>query len=89
MMGYTVSPEAACAVVDDGAVILHMRTKRYYSLNETGGAIWAMLETVTPIRTIIATLVDTYDVEPDAATAAVARMLDELAAVELVSFEGM
>jgi hypothetical protein len=36
---YVISPDTACAVVEDGAVLLHMRTKRYYSLNETGARL--------------------------------------------------
>lgn len=88
MTRYTVSPDAACAVVDDGAVVLHMRTKRYYSLNETGGAIWAMLEAGTPLESIVADLVANYEVEPPAAAAEVTRMLGELAAADLVRLEG-
>lgn len=88
MTRYTVSPDAACAVVDDGAVVLHMRTKRYYSLNETGGAIWAMLEAGAPVESIVADLVANYDVEAPAAAAEVTRMLGELAAADLVRLEG-
>ena len=87
MIRYTVSPEAACALVDDGAVVLHMRTKRYYSLNETGGAIWAMLEAGAPLENIVAELVASYEVDAPAAAAEVTRMLGELASVELVRLE--
>ena len=87
MIRYTVSPEAACASVDDGAVILHMRTKRYYSLNDTGGAIWSMLEADAPVDAIVAELVATYEVDAPDAAAAVMTMLGELAAVELVRVE--
>ena len=87
MMRYTISPDAACAVVDDGAVILHMRTKRYYSLNETGVAIWSMLEARQPVDEIVTTLTATYEVDAEAAHSAVAKMLEELASVELVRLE--
>ena len=43
-MNYLVSPHAASATVDGGAVLLHMETKRYYSLNETGALIWRLLQ---------------------------------------------
>ncbi len=87
MTRYTVSPDAACAVVDDGAVILHMRTKRYYSLNETGVTIWSMLEARQPVDDIVTSLTDTYEVDAETARSAVTRMLDEMAAVELVHLE--
>jgi hypothetical protein len=84
---YTVSPDAACAMVDDGAVLLHMRTKRYYSLNETGATIWRLLSEDVPAGEIAARLAELYDVERGAADEAVARLLDDLAAETLISVE--
>lgn len=86
-MRYTLSPDAACAVVDDGAVVLHMRTRRYYSLNETGAAIWALLEGGEPVVRIVEALVVKYEVAADAAETAVHTMLRELASVELVTVD--
>ena len=86
-MRYVVSPEAAAAVVDDGAVVLHMRTRRYYSLNETGAAIWALLEAAAPVSAIVASLTSTYDIDAGAAGSAVTLMLEELASAELVTIE--
>ena len=86
-MRYTVSPDAACAVVEDGAVILHMRTKRYYSLNETGQAIWTMLEAGAPLGQMVEQLTGTWEIDAESAEQAVRRMLRELAAVELVQVE--
>ena len=86
-MRYTLSPDAACAVVEDGAVILHMRTKRYYSLNETGQAIWTMLEAGLALPQIVEHLTAAWEVDADAAARAVRQMLADLAAVELVRLE--
>ena len=83
-MQYTLSTDAACAVVDDGAVVLHMRTKRYYSLNETGVAIWSMLEAGRSVGEIVASLTATYEVDSVSARTAVDGMLAELAAVDLL-----
>lgn len=87
-MRYTVSPDAVCAVVDDGAVVLHMRTRRYYSLNETGTTIWESLDSGKPVPEIVASLVAAYEVDPRTAELEVGRMLTELASVELVTLEG-
>jgi hypothetical protein len=84
---YVVSGDAACAVVEDGAVVLNMRTKRYYSLNETGAAIWRLLEDDVPLPEIVAQLTQRYEVEPAAADRAVAALLADLTSEALVSLE--
>ena len=87
MTGYSISPDAACAAVDDGAVVLHMGTRRYFSLNETGAAIWRLLEDDVALGDIPARLGELYDVDPAAATGAVDRLLGELAAEDLITLE--
>lgn len=83
-MNYTISPDAAFAAVDDGAVVLHMRTKRYYSLNETGMFIWRRVEDGLTHAAIVAHVVEEYDVGIAEAEAAVARLLDELVQETLI-----
>lgn len=85
MSRYVVSADAACAVVEDGAVVLNMRTKRYYSLNETGAAIWRLLEDEHPVPEIVAEIVRQYNVEYPAADAAVATLLVNLANEALIT----
>ena len=87
MRRYVISPDTACAVVEDGAVLLHMRTKRYYSLNETGATIWQLLTDEVPVDEIATRLADRYEVERPAADEAVERLLDELVAESLISLE--
>ena len=77
-MHYSISPDAAFSAVEDGAVVLHMRTKRYYSLNETGTFVWRRLEGGIARAEIVAQVVDEYDVGIAEAEIAVARLLDEL-----------
>jgi hypothetical protein len=88
MTRYAISADAACAHVEDGAVLLHMRTKRYYSLNETGAAIWQLLEEDVPVPEIGARLVEWYDIDRRAADEAVAALLTALSAEALISVEG-
>ena len=83
-MRYAISPDAACAAVEDGTVVLNMRTRRYYSLNETGAAIWQMLENDDPIAAVVARLVSAYDVDEVTAAHTVAQLVDELAAEALI-----
>ncbi|HJU66991.1 MAG TPA: PqqD family protein [Gemmatimonadaceae bacterium] len=83
-MRYTISPDAAFAAVEDGAVVLHMGTKRYYSLNETGTFVWRRLEDGISRAEIVAHVVEEYDVGIAEAEMAVARLLDELVQESLI-----
>jgi hypothetical protein len=88
MTRFAVSPDAAFATLDDGAVILNLRTKRYYSLNETGAAIWGMLDGgTTTVSELIGKLVDLYDVSDAEARRAVEQLLRDLEGEELVTRE--
>jgi Coenzyme PQQ synthesis protein D (PqqD) len=81
---YTISPDAAFAAVEDGAVVLHMRTKRYYSLNETGTFVWRGLEDGLEESDITAKIVGEFDVRTDEARIAVAGLLGELVKESLI-----
>ena len=83
-MRYAISPDAAFAAVEDGAVVLHMRTKRYYSLNETGTFVWRRLEDGIARSAIVTQVGDEYEVGIAEAEVAVARLLDELLQENLI-----
>jgi len=85
MTRYAVSPDAACAPVEDGAVVLNMRTKRYYSLNETGAVVWRFLEDELDVEDVVARIVELYDVDETEAGRTVAALLDELAGEALIA----
>ena len=87
-MSYAISADAACAVVEDGAVVLHMRTKRYFSLNETGAALWRMFEDGAPLSEIPCRLADLYEIDVTTAQASLTRLLGELVAEELIVVTG-
>jgi Coenzyme PQQ synthesis protein D (PqqD) len=83
-MRYTISPDAAFAAVEDGAVVLHMRTKRYYSLNETGTFVWRRVEDGLDDTDIAARIVGEYDVGTGEAEVTVAGLLGELVEESLI-----
>ena len=87
-MSYEISADATCAVVEDGAVVLHMRTKRYFSLNETGAAVWRMLEDGAPLSEIPARLAEMYEIDTATAQESLTRLLGELVAEELIVVTG-
>ena len=83
----SIPTDVACASVEDGTVLLHMGTKRYFSLNDTGAEIWRMLEQQVPVTEIPARLTATYDVPLAEAHLAVAELLAALAEQGLVTIE--
>lgn len=83
-MHYTIARDAAFAAVEDGAVVLHMGTKRYYSLNETGMFVWRCLEDGVGRAEIVTRLLDEYEVGIAEAEVAVARLLEELVQESLI-----
>jgi len=83
-MRYRAITEALVATLADGAVLLNLQTKRYFSLNETGTRIWEMVQQMVDEETIVATLLTEYDVDEPMARAEVRRILDELIEAELI-----
>ena len=80
-----VSPHAVCATLETGAVVLHMGTRRYFTLNETGAYIWSLLDQGCGGAEIVTRLCDTFAVSLDDAQAALARLLAELESEQLLS----
>jgi hypothetical protein len=83
-MRYRAIAEALVATLSDGAVLLNLQTKRYFSLNETGTRIWEMVQQTADEDTIIATMLNEYDVEEPMARSEVRRILDELIEAQLI-----
>ena len=83
-MRYRAIAEALVATLSDGAVLLNLQTKRYFSLNETGTRIWEMVQQTAEEEAIIATLLSEYEVEEPMARSEVRRILDELIEAQLI-----
>ena len=84
MIRYKSIAEALVATLSDGAVLLNLQTKRYYSLNETGTRIWEMVQQTADEESIVATLLREYEVEEQMARSEVRRILDELIDAQLI-----
>jgi hypothetical protein len=66
------------AHLDGEAVLLHMDSKRYYRLNETGQRIWRLLEQGVPVPEIPGRLAAEFEVEAADAEREVADFLAAL-----------
>jgi hypothetical protein len=69
---------------ENEGVLLHLNTKRYYSLNETGSRLWELLQERRQPRRIAEALMDEYVLESPQALAAVMSFLDRLYQAGLV-----
>jgi Coenzyme PQQ synthesis protein D (PqqD) len=81
---YKAISEALVATLSDGAVLLNLQTKRYFSLNETGTRIWELVQQTADEKTIVETLLREYEVEESMARTEVRRILDELLDAQLI-----
>jgi hypothetical protein len=81
---YKAIAEALVATLSDGAVLLNLQTKRYFSLNETGTRIWEMVQGTADEETIVAALLTEYEVDEPMARSEVRRILDELIEAQLI-----
>lgn len=83
-MRYRSIPEALVATLADGAVLLNLQTKRYFSLNETGTRIWEMVQQTAGEDAIVEALLEEYEVDEATARSEVRRILDELIDAQLI-----
>lgn len=78
MKRYRISGDALTATLSDGAVLLNLHSKRYFSLNETGTRVWGLLEHDTALDAIVQTLTAEYDVAESDARREVMALVEEL-----------
>ena len=79
-------PDVVVTELDDKeAVLLHLGTKIYYTLNETGIRIWQLLSEGRSIREASETIHNEYDITPDAAQKSVLNITQELIDQKLAS----
>ena len=75
--------------LEDGeAVLLHMDTRQYFHLNETGATIWVQLQDGKTHGEISQALEDAYDISQEKAEQSVLDLIETLAEQNLVSIAG-
>ena len=60
------------------AVVLDTDAGIYFGIDGVGARIWELLSSPRRVTDVVATLVDEYDVEPDACRADIERFLGDL-----------
>lgn len=85
---YRHHPELRLSVIEGEGVVLHLGTRRYFTVSETGVVILEALATPKTTEELVAVVMDRYDVTADRARASVEAFLDRCRQSELVSAEG-
>jgi Coenzyme PQQ synthesis protein D (PqqD). len=80
-------PSVLVAHLEGHAVLLHLVSKAYFRLNETGVAIWRGIERGDERDAIIASLVADFDVSAGDAEQALDALVAELRRHELIAGE--
>lgn len=82
---YRPNPDVIATTLEDSeSVLLDVKTRRYYSLNETGTRIWELLADGQAVSGIVAKLVSEYDVGEEDARNHVEALLSDLHSEGLV-----
>lgn len=83
-MSFRLSPDVAVTDTDDGLVLLHQRTGRYWQLNSTGATVLRCLLDGQSTEGAVAALAARYQVAGDQAMSDVAALVDELRRARLI-----
>ena len=70
--------EQAYSELDGEAVILHLKSGVYYSLNSTGASIWNLLQKPRKVSEIRDVILEEYEVEPQQCEGDLLVLLQEL-----------
>ncbi|MGP3948292.1 lasso peptide biosynthesis PqqD family chaperone [Streptomyces sp. 7N604] len=80
---YAAPPDVSLTDTDDGTVLLHQRTGRYWQLNITGSRVLRRLLDGDTSETIAADLTASYGIDPQRAADDVGAAIRQLRSAEL------
>jgi hypothetical protein len=78
------NPDVECTELADGAVLLNMETRLYYSLNQTGLELWNATDGANGPEQVAKRLTEAFEIDEQAALGAVASFMPELERERLV-----
>jgi len=80
-----LDPSVVTSALPNGEVVLlHLDTKQYYSLNQTGALIWKQMEHCASLAATSQTLTEQFEVTAEAAREAVCALIEDLKSHKLV-----
>ncbi|MEW6600310.1 MAG: PqqD family protein [Nitrospirota bacterium] len=82
---YKKNPSVVCTELEDGAVLLDLQTKFYYSLNQSGLRIWQIINDNKSLIEIVRQITDEYEIDEKSAADSVLRLINKLLKENLVA----
>lgn len=83
-MQITIPDHVVFRQLGDETVLADLRQEEYFTLNEVGTRIWALLEATTPVEEIVRTIVAEYQVEEAVARQDVMGLIADLDSTKLI-----
>ena len=82
----TPNPKVVHTQLGEGqAVLLHLETHKYYSLNRTGRLVWDLLSQGKGLEEIKAHFVEEFGISPEQAGSDIQRVISQLTDAGLIS----
>jgi hypothetical protein len=81
------SPDVVFQMIDQEAVLLDLKSSRYFGLEEIGSRIWTLLQSPQPLAAVIARMAQEYDVAEAQVRADTLRLVGELKRAGLVQVQ--
>jgi hypothetical protein len=78
------NPEVVSTELEDGAILLNLETRLYYSLNDAGLEIWRRIGAASSEQELAENLTGLFDADEERVTGVVARFVSELERERLV-----
>lgn len=76
-MSLVPAPEVIFRALDDGAVLVHLGGNQIYELNETAAHVWMQLAGGAGEEAVVASVVETFDVDAETAAREVRDLLTQ------------
>ncbi len=81
----TINPNVITQDVEDEAVLLHMGTEEYFSLDDVGTVMWKLLNDLPLVEDVISALMTMYDVDESRLRQDLANLLEKLVHQKLIA----
>ncbi|MCB1033152.1 MAG: PqqD family protein [Acidobacteria bacterium] len=82
-----VSPDVMFRELQGEAVLLDLKSQKYFGLDAVGTRIWQLLETETPRTAMLDALLEEFEVSRDQLRADLSAFLERLEAAGLIQLE--
>ena len=81
---YLRHPELRLTALEGEGVVLHLRSRRYFSVNETGLVLLEALKQPRSFDELVGAILSEYDVSPETAAETTREFLDHCVATAVV-----